>query len=311
MAKVYISLASTDVLYHITSIGLAVKILETNSFHLKPSDGTEAEEQLTNKGAYYLSTTRSKVGSYTRQSVWSYSVIFVLDGRKLANRYKIKPVDYWGTLKDGKPYDTEDAYHLRRDRNESEDRILSPTPIIPAWDYIKEIHAHVNGKSDLMFKIKKAALIHKVGLWFYNDAKNLMLLNKAKAVDVDFIKIDTGIKEQRKPGAYEYSYQRKNSIKPWLTLWHVVIPSNKTPSQIVSELNDREVRLKHQVLQYSDALRILNADLHNAKGVMPGHLSKEREMLDSLILVMRKNKLTPAQFIDKLKEKYYPSPTLK
>lgn len=294
----------TDILYHITGIGAASKIVKSNQFHMKPNEGTDAEAMLS-KAAYYLSTTRTRIGSYSRQSIFQYSVVFVLDGRKLANKYRIQPVDYWETLKEAEPYNTDNAYHRRRDRNESEDRVLSKSPTIPALPYIKEIHACVNDKKPQMFALKKAALLHKIPIWFYDNTKDLLLLDKRKAVPVKFDK-DALQPTEPAPREYEYKYRiRQNSIKPWLEMWYARIPESKEPWKVAKDLGDKAYQV-YKRIEYSDALSGFNADLHNAKGIPPGHISKEREMLDKLVGIMRKERMTPAEFIKALRDKYYP-----
>ena len=294
----------TDILYHITGIGAAAKIVKSDQFHLKPNEGTDAEAMLS-KAAYYLSTTRTRVGSYSRQSIYSYSVVFVLDGRKIGQTYRITPVDYWETLKDAEPYNTDNAYVKRRDRNESEDRVLASKPTIPAFKYIKEIHAGINDKKHLLFALKKAALLHKIPIWFYENTKDLLMLDKRKAVQVKFDK--SALQQQESlPREYEYKYRlRENSIKPWLKLWYARVPEGKDTWKVAKELGDKAYNVYRRI-EYSDALQGFNADLHNAKGMQPGHISKEREMLDKLVGIMREQKLTPAQFITALREKYYP-----
>ena len=294
----------TDILYHITGISAAAKIVSTDKFHLKPNEGTDAEAMLS-KAAYYLSTTRTKIGSYSRQSIYSYSVVFVLDGRKIGQTYKIAPVDYWETLKDAEPYNTDNAYVKRRDRNESEDRVLASKPTIPAFKYIKEIHASVNDKKHLLFALKKAALLHKIPIWFYENTKDLLMLDKRKAVQVKFDK--SALQQQESlPREYEYKYRlRENSIKPWLQLWFAKIPEGKDPWKVAKDLGDKAYTC-YKRIEYSDALSGFNADLHNAKGISPGSVSKEREMLDKLVGIMRKERMTPKQFIEALRAKYYP-----
>jgi hypothetical protein len=304
--EVLVSISKSDVLYHLTTLSPAAQIVTQDKFYLKPSEGTSAEEAL-GKGAYYLSTTRTKVGSYTRQHVWSSSVIFVLDGYKLGQSYKIAPVDYWATLDkaNAAPYNTDDAYHLRRDRYESEDRVFSRKPVIPAFKYIKEIHCHVNERTHLMFSLKKAALLHGVKIWFYEDTKELMLLNKAKAVPVKFDK-SAFAPANRLNSEYDFKYRnRQNSIRPWLELWFAKIKPGQDPYMAARALGGKAYDA-FQRLRYADAVHGFSADLHNAKGAKAGDISKEREMLDKLIGIMRTNKFTPKQFLDALFDKYYP-----
>lgn len=306
--KLLISVSGSDILYHITGTNAATKIVQQDKFHLKPNEGTDAEQGLT-KAAYYLSCARSPQSSYFAQKVYQYSVIFVLDGRALGNRYKIQPVDYWGTLVDAEPYDSDNAYVKRKVRNEKEDRLLSPTATIPAMQYVKAIHVMINDKRDKLFQLKKAGLLRKIPVYFYDDTKDFLLLDKRKARKMEFTKADT--QPQSVPmREYEFKYRlRKNSIKPWIELYYAKLPTNiESTYAYAKERLTKEAFDVYRRIEYSDALNGFNADLHNAKGSDLGHVSKEREMLDTLIKIMRKDKVTPAQFIEKMRAKWYPRP---
>ena len=303
MTKITVSLSATGVLYHITSLTKAANIVVTNRFELKPSDGTEAEELLS-KSSYYLSTTRSKVGSYTRNQLWSYSVIFVLDGSRLSHRYKIRPSDYWETNKS-----TPQERLERRDRYESEDRVLSPRPTIEkALSYVTAIHAHLNDKVMLLRTLKKSALLHKIPIWFYNEKADLMLLNTKKAVPfvaTPFVRPVAG----SSTGVLEYMYKykiRKNSISPWTELWLKPIPKGVEPYEVSKTLS-KDASRRHASIRYSDAPAVLGADLHNEKVTPYGDVTKGREALDKLVGIMRNLKVDPKGFIALLVDKWYPS----
>jgi hypothetical protein len=297
-----IELAGTDILFHVTSLTSAVSILKSNRFELKPSEGTSAEEQLS-KGKYYLSTTRSKLGSYTQQHLGSYTVLFVLDGKKLGHRYKVLPVDYWDTNKG----DSADKMFRRSSHYESEDRVVSDDPFIVALPYIKAIHVAYPGKQrePLLFALHKKALLNHIPFFVYTDSKALLLMDTRRAVKVDYTKV---LPEQKPPSAYDYKYRlRNNDIKQWLQLWTypLVIPKDGWAGSLAKKISDRTYTA-YQTLRYDDAINVFSADLHNTKSTPYEDPSQGREALDKLIGVMRKAKLTPKEFIEALRKKWYP-----
>jgi hypothetical protein len=122
----------SNVLYHSTGIMQAASIIEDNRFILSADFAKDAEMK-SGKPMFYLSTTRSRAGSYhnSENSMFNGTVIFVLDGRKLAQTYAGKPVDYWGDS-----FRNEHGVPLN---DEMEDRIFSPTRTIPALKYIMSV----------------------------------------------------------------------------------------------------------------------------------------------------------------------------
>ena len=123
----------SDVVYHFTSFPGLVGIAEDDAFFGTLSVGTNADQKFQKGRTYFFSTTRSK-----REGYQSGVIKFVLDGRKLGQRYKAEPMDYWEIKKDGKAYEPGNR-NLRS--HEMEDRILLNEPkIAKAAQYIKEIH---------------------------------------------------------------------------------------------------------------------------------------------------------------------------
>jgi hypothetical protein len=119
----------SDIVYHATNIGAAVKILQSDEFILTAPIGADAMVKGKTKQYFFLSTTRSKHGRYHMNN-WQ-GVVMELDGRKLATKYKGQPIDYWGP----------EFRKINPTGNETEDRIFSPTPTIPkATKYIKSLH---------------------------------------------------------------------------------------------------------------------------------------------------------------------------
>lgn len=306
----WISLSVTDVLYHITGVSNAASIAERNRFELKPSEGTEAEEALV-KGKFYLSTARSTTSAYFLRSVYSYSVILRLDGRKLGQKFQVKPVDYWLSNQGGGVSDTENLM-MRNFRNEMEDRVLSDSQFIPnASQYITEIHAHVNEKRHVLLKLKKYALLKKIPIFFYADTKNLLRLNKAKAVPIKFTKdnINPPPSDWIPDAAYKQSRYKRDKrgafLRRWVELYKIPVGKGDT-WETAKKMHPEHGKRGYDILNYSDAINALKADMHNAKSAPYGDLRKEREYLDELVAIMRKNKQTPEQFIKALREKWYP-----
>jgi len=144
--------AGSDIVFHQTHLYAALKILNHDQFELSPAAGVVAEQALQtdqnrhdpdslrklSKSAigksFYLSTARSKVGAFARSKARPGSVSLKLNGAALGRKYKIRPVDYWGSLTLG-------SVSMRDKRNEQEDRLFSPTSTVPkARRYIMDVH---------------------------------------------------------------------------------------------------------------------------------------------------------------------------
>ena len=84
-----------DVLYHLSPVSKAVKILQQQKFNLTSDLGTYAERSKGLPGkSFYLSTTRSTLGEYSLKNLYNPQVHFVLDRNKIKNKFSIKSVDY-------------------------------------------------------------------------------------------------------------------------------------------------------------------------------------------------------------------------
>lgn len=301
-----LEIAGTDILYHKTTLSAAVSILQQNRFELKPAEGTSAEQNISD-GHYYLSTSRSKTGSYIHRNLTSFSVIIVLDGRRLAQRYRIVPVDYWGTNVEG----VDDKLMRRKSNYETEDRVLSKKSEIPAAPYIKAVHCG-RGTQDsheyILFRIHKWCLLHKVPFFIYEEANDLMLMNPRKAIHVNYHSTQPEIK---KPTEYDYrKFQRdfrNGFLMRWLKLW--MYPLKPNPEGYYGDQAaalGEEANRAYNNLRYSDASGPFEADMHNAKSMPYGSVGRDRETLDKLVSIMRKEKITPKQFVQRLRDKWYP-----
>lgn len=182
----------SSILYHVSQIHNVRDMLTDNSIRLTPNFGTQAERGHEPEGKiYYLSTARSKTGSYgypvSKHQKQSAMVVF--DGQALmAAGYTGKAMDYWGP----------DFRALGKD--EMEDRIFSKKPAIPnASKYIKEIHIlfdeddtdhrtpfQARVVKDLGYKAKRLG----IPLYIYTDQQAFGLLNKAKSLPVTSVASD-------------------------------------------------------------------------------------------------------------------------
>jgi len=110
----------SPILYHMTSIYAAGKIVTENRFKLSASFGNDSEQQVGSQKHFFLSTTRSRMGGYTVRGAYDGHVIMVLDGKKLAHNYSGGPVQYWDRS----------MIALDHKYDETEDRVYADEPYI-------------------------------------------------------------------------------------------------------------------------------------------------------------------------------------
>lgn len=82
----------SDILFHYTRLDLFFSMVRSGTISLSATQGYESNFSKGYK--YYLSTTRSRLGSYHKNS--RRGVLITLDGRKLQQNMKGAPADYWG-----------------------------------------------------------------------------------------------------------------------------------------------------------------------------------------------------------------------
>ncbi len=287
----------SPILYHITSTDSVVGILRTDRFELKPSEGTTVEEGIKSR-TYYLSTARTLMSKYLRANEYPRYSILVLDGRKLAANLKGAPVDYWGP-----------DMRMNGENFESEDRIFSDSPFIEqAHKYITAIHSLIDpikiskyGKQDL-FQLQLKAKLRKIPTFFYDNRKAFALLDERRAITLSKGLLD--------PKEVPEQTTDLNSLSDWLALWEMpksvyerlkLLPEREQQRKGLTTRMHRCVRM---AAYYPTDVNSFLADLHIAKSIPYGTAGKEREALDRLIEVMRKNKLTPKQFYKALGDKF-------
>jgi len=125
----------TDIVYHFTYTSNLSEILKRDAIRFSVSLGSDAD--LRNRGKFnFLSVTRSKMSGYKKGNV---KIVF--DGRKLNQKYKSIPIDYWEYSKNEEDWLNKQQYIQSLKSLEQEDRILSDDTEIPnVSKYIKEIH---------------------------------------------------------------------------------------------------------------------------------------------------------------------------
>jgi hypothetical protein len=291
-AQQFITEGATPVLYHKTGIHAALAILKDGNFNMSSVMGNKSESDLAPRGyPYYLSATRTKVGDYHRW-VGSSAVMFVLDGDKIAQNYKVKPVDYW-----------ERSWQHSPDRTrESEDRIFGRTNTMPT-DSITAIHVLLQEQDERHSEIVRQLLItaktQGIPAHLYSDAKAWRLQDTRKSLkpsearellkghrkDAPFMR-----RPNRGQGRGQDAYGR-SSLLMWIEL------IMKQPGQPLSKGADK---IRYNLQYYGDMSGQLKNDMFNAK--KPD--SPEYPLVVKLGDYMNKKNMDFPELIDGLKHKW-------
>lgn len=284
--KALLSLSASPVLFHFTRIDNATNIL-VGKAKLTPT--VIGSDQIVNS-QYFLSLTRSRVGRYHRMDL--EGVLFELNGTRLAQRYKIRPVDYWQMRQTPK---------MRHDSNEMEERLMSDKPELDIKPYITRICVLSDPRAPLkpyavrVFKMYGRKL--GVPVEFYTDPKHFQTGNVTKQVaGSDIVRPKAEVKKR-----WPRADRRADSIfGNALRLLRATSNPDFDMYKNIYDLNlDR--RFCDYVTSYQRDLKPqLDAAFHNAarsKG-------KDRVALDRLLAEMRLFRITTPQqlaayFIDR------------
>jgi hypothetical protein len=289
-AQQFITEGATSVLYHKTSVNAALDILKSGEFKLSSSIGNDVESRMAIKGMpYYLSTSRSKVGDYHRY-VGDSAAMFVLDGQKIGNKYKVKPVDYWERMWLNNPERT----------SESEDRIYSKTNTM-STDSVIGLHVLLKEQNDIRSEVVRQLLIESktsgIKTYLYNDESAWRLQDTRRSLKAaDYGKLLSGHRADppymRRPirGQGKSQYGR-SKILAWIEL------IKKKPGQELSKDADK---IRYDLQYYGDATTQLKNDFFNAK--RPNE--PEYPLVVKLGDYMNKNNLDFKSMADKLKQKW-------
>lgn len=165
----YVESGITEVVYHMTSIGNGLSILQDDRFKLSGRVGGKYDSRLPKPGKFYfLSTARSLSSAFIKGGANYGDVIFVLDGGKLSRKYSGKAFEYY-------PPDE------RHRGVEMEDRIYHTDPYITgAAQYIKEVYALAENPDDIdlyplkwLDKFCLEAESKNIPVYIFNDKNSL------------------------------------------------------------------------------------------------------------------------------------------
>lgn len=278
---------ATDILYHYTGTSSAAQIFKDGTFKLSRTTGNPSEESYAPPGyPYFLSTSRSKVGDYHRW-VGTGGVLFVLNGQWFSQRYPVKPIDYW-----------ERSWQFSPDRTrEAEDRVFSKESEIPLGG-VTAVHVLLKEQDESRSPLTRTILIEakKLGIptYLYTDEAAWRLQDTRKTVSVsqagDLLSGPQSVGRMQRPMRGITDYDR-NSLMNWIEL------IKKRPGQPLSKTADK---LRYNMQYYGDTTSQLKNDLFNAK--KPS--ANDYELAGNLVAYLTKNKITPEQLVDRLKEKW-------
>ena len=286
-ATEFITEAVTDTVYHYTSTHNAARIFNDGVFKLSSVSGNPSEASYAPEGyPYFFSTARSRVGDYHRY-VGTSGVMFVLDGRWLSSRYPAKPIDYWDR-----------SWQHAPDRTrETEDRVFSKESEISLGG-VTAVQVLLKEQDESRSPLTRTILIEakKLGIptYLYTDEAAWRLQDTRKTVSVsqsgDLLAGPQSSGRVQRPMRGITDYDR-NSMLDWIEL------IRKQPGQPLSKTADK---LRYNIQYYGDMTGQLKNDLFNAK--KPS--ANDYELAGNLVAYLTKNKITPEQLVDRLKEKW-------
>lgn len=309
----------SDIVYHYTYMSKLTEILKSNKFKLTTDASGGAETGLGKKGKwYFLSTTRHKLGGYNLRAGDGY-VMIKLDGRKLAQKYKGGPVNYWSDV-GGNPaekeaedriwhseqfidnatqyilevhslQETEEKYfnsmdHLFWEKDENGD------PIPPEPEYKPERYKTDESVARQLRALWMELIKKKIPHWFYKDRKNFLLQNKSKAVKIDI----SAIKLAEKPIEYWWrSIRGRRVFIPYQEAYY-----KKDYKQLSKEgrrFVDALEYAEKGSTRYDELITSLSNDIHN---------NKSDSSVQKIVDIFKKLEIrTPEEFIIWAKNKWH------
>jgi hypothetical protein len=270
----------SQVLYHyVKRPNSLIEILQSNKLRLNAFFGDSYSGKDIGKKYYYLSTTRSKLGSYHAQEHVVAGVMLVLDGAKLAQKHTGGPFDYWN-----------DKHH-----DEMEDRILSNHPFIEnAKSYITSIHIlyqydnGVDAEGQQYLRAYAAAKKSGIPTYFYNSRKAWVTQNTKHAIKPDLVDL-----WRDKQSTYTSRVQKKNYLARWIEPYF-----KKNVEDMSEPARDLTYYFKYKKYAKSMILPSIEADVHNAK-------RNPTPTLRTLIKIMQKERVrTLSEYLDVLYNKW-------
>lgn len=237
--------AATSVLYHFTHYDSAIQVLTDKLFRLSNTAFREEEADF-GKHIYYLSASRTLT---TRFNNTTRSVVFQIDGIKLATSNKIKPVNFWQSL------DTPTLL-------ENEDRVLSRYPVIPIKDIVVALHVPLKSvPSTAVQKIKRLCIRQRIPVYFYNTDM-LYSIHPKKRVNVPLSILpvspaplpQSGIRNDNYYNRYEHTRTKKNNRLAYLITKALISTLDDRETLELQQANYTSVKLPLANIQYSQAV---------------------------------------------------------
>ena len=283
----------SDIVYHATTLQKLLPMLQSGNIELTPSSAIGADSEVGNKYPFFLSTTRSRVGSYHRSDAHynsSNSVLLTLDGRALKQTYAGAPVDYWGP-----DYRKRDAQ-----KNEMEDRVYSLKNTIPLFKFLKGIDLLSPDITEReMRQMRITCTKHHIQLRVYSSGKDWMLGTKNQAAPTFIDKRKSELDwypEAERPARQRDLYRLQREGEPRIAAYTKLLSLIKkgaiignVPNSIMNTTDDKELSKIFRSV-WSDGASSLGADMHNAARKQG---TKEYTQLVALINVARSLKLKP------------------
>jgi hypothetical protein len=184
----------SPIVYHYTNLKHLYNILHNNRIELSPGGFTKDVETEKGKGGYFLSTARTRTGSF--HATKDVGALIKLDGRKLSSNLPGKAMDYYPS--NMRQYNPKGF--------EQEDRIFSHNPTIDnIQKYILRIDILIPSKdNDLAQKYKQLAYAaysygkkNNIDVNIYADRKNFITGSHNTISFEDIKKLNTRRKDSR------------------------------------------------------------------------------------------------------------------
>ena len=268
-------LATLQEVYHYTDTHNLKKILHDGKFRLASPVSGESDKNHVNK-PYFLSTSRSKIGHYTKKN--HSGAVLNLNLDHLQHHHKTSQVDYWGP-----------AFRKHNPTgNEMEERVHSDKPHIkipkPATKLVKAIHV-LHPKPEKYDSAKTIAIRnenlrhsmisakkHKIPIHVYDNKQHWLHQRTEKAIPVS--KLD--LKGTNEKWHSNEDRNAKRDIHPYLKLYHSkpYRPEYGTPEQRIVRsgyINDIHTHLEHTLHnnRKSPVAHKLTELVHKHGGIKP------------------------------------------
>lgn len=299
--EIQLALAGSSVLYHLTPLKFAAKIVSEDRFKLKTVLSNRQEIAHDNGRAYFfMSFARTPHNAYFKHSMSRLTdyVVFVVDGQKLGANYKIRPVDYFHFAQEDQAAD------------ETEDRLISTKSEIPCLKYVKEIH-YSNGNAQGLTQdtriLLTAAKRKNIPLFRYSSNDELVKLDRRKALPVDMRPYV--IRNKRRPvPRKKFGYApnrgvRNNTAKAWWRAIAQPVKSGDKQAQFLGVTRDpdiADIRADVYSRLFEDepvyAARSFNSAIENGFQDTPA--------VEKIVRFMRKHEYKPIDVINFLLEKW-------